>query len=79
MLSTERKKREPADPNIEREYLIKRLMREKGTSGRKIALANQLSCEMVTETIRGVYKSARVRRIIAEAIGTEYAALWGEE
>jgi lambda repressor-like predicted transcriptional regulator len=79
METTISRKREPADPDIDREFRIKRLMHDAGTSGRRIALANELTPVMVNATIRGLNKSTRVRRIIADAIGKEYKELWGEE
>jgi lambda repressor-like predicted transcriptional regulator len=78
MISTAPKTRPAADPNIEREFRIKLAMKQKGTSGRQIALKNGISAAMVTSTIQGRYASPRVRRLIAEAIGMEYSELWGD-
>lgn len=67
------------DTNLEREIFIKGEFRRKHTSGARIALANGLTRQMVNWTVAGKRKSRKVRATIAEAIGMEYAELWGEE
>lgn len=74
MISTQSKKREPADPNLEREIAIKGAMRRPGLNGRRIVLKHGFTAAVVTETIQGTYASARVRSVIAAEIRETCAA-----
>jgi hypothetical protein len=71
------------DSPIDREMFIRGEIKKLGTNPTRIAKAHKLGSPVVNETIRGNKKGAHTRKIIADAIGMEYDALWhpieGEE
>jgi hypothetical protein len=73
IVSSELKKRDPAAPDIDREFAIKKAMALLKLSGARIAIKTSVDPAMITETIRGKYASARIRSLIAAEIRTACA------
>jgi hypothetical protein len=67
-MSMQPSRRLPADPNIDREFALKKALYRLGLSGKAIGLKNSVDPAMITETIRGKYASARIRSLIAAEI-----------